>query len=237
MKVSIIDDDSLFCLKIEEVLSKMGYTFCGKAHSYNEGLEMIKSSVPDIVICDIRIGQNNTGIDLANEVKDLLIPFVFVTAYSERDVYESARQYKLSKFIVKPFDMLTLQGILDDLSKDVIRFTVNKSIRCNTLFIRKNNIFEKIDLDSIDYLYSEGNYITLFVGDNHYLLKYSLSKILESSLFQRFTRIHRSYAIHSHKLQTVDFSKKMLSVGLEKELPFGRTYVKDVRQLMSINPQ
>ena len=233
MKVSIIDDDSLFCLKIEELLGRMDYTFCGKAHSYSEGLDMIKSSLPDIVICDIRIGENKTGIDLANEVKDLLIPFVFVTAYSERDVYVSARQYQLSKFIVKPFDMLTLQGILDDLFKDVIRFTANKSIRGNTLFVRKNNIFEKIDLDSIDYLYSEGNYITLNVGETEYLLKYSLSKLLESSKFQRFTRIHRSYAIHSHKLQKVDFSNKLLSIGSDKELPFGRTYVKDVRELMS----
>ena len=210
-----------------------GYNFIGETRSYNTAIKDINKYHPDIVIIDIRLDGEYTGIDLAKELSDKAVSIIFVTAYSDQEVYKASKQYQGSKFIVKPFDVLTLNGLLDDISEDVVKLSSTQTIKNDSLFIRKNNVFEKILFRDLDYFYSEGNYITFFTLGKKYVLKYSLSKLLKHKRFDTFVRVHRSYAVHKDKVETVNFSDKLLTVT-GTEIPFGRTYVKDVRELMNI---
>lgn len=233
-KVYVVDDDMLFGTELESMISSLeGFEFVGRSETFSEAVHSIRRIKPDILICDIRLDRDFTGIDLATEIKSLEIPIIFATAYSDFSVYNNSKAFAHSKFIVKPFDKLTLAGMLDEIVDEQIKLSVNDSIRNDMLYVRKNKVFEKVMLEDIDYLYSEGNYITLFHEKKKFILKYSLSKLLEVPKFDRFVRIHRSYAVHHTKVSSVDLTNKQVTIK-ETRLPFGRTYVKNVKGLMRL---
>lgn len=233
MKIFIIDDDPIYSLEIESILSQIGYELAGKADSYEDALIGIKASSPDVVICDIRLDNDYSGLDLANKVVNMALPFIFMTAYSDEEVYRNTRAYPNSKFIVKPFDKLTLKGMLDDLKNEIIEFSPGKKMIGSTLFIRKNNVFKKTELADIEYLFSEGNYITLHSNEKKHILKYSLSRLQKLNIFDRFIRIHRNYAVNKMKIESVSFADKILVTKEGMSLPIGRTYTKPLKVLIS----
>ena len=234
MRIVVVEDDHFFSLKLESMLESLSdYEFVSRASSIEDARRDINKFNPDIVIADIRLQDKSTGIDLAKEFIDRSLSFIFVTAFSDEKVYNQSKRFVGSKFIVKPFDILTLKGLLDDISSSILKLSSALTVKDESLFIKKSNVYERVQLNELNYFYSEGNYITFFSDKNKYILKYSLSKLLEIPKFSQFVRVHRSYAIHRDKLESVNFSTKLLSVA-GAELPFGRTYVKDVRDLMDI---
>lgn len=218
------------------MIAAINYTYLGAVSAFDTSITLIRTEMPDVVISDIRLGDNKTGIDLAHAVSDLDIPFVFITAYSDAAVYEDSKGYEKSKFLVKPFDKLTLKSILDSLTADNIELSSGKKIIDKVLYIKRNNEYEKVALESINYIYSEGNYIKLFGDDEEYTLKYSLSKLLELSKFENFIRVHRSYAVNKGRVLKINFSDKIITIQ-NVEIPFGRTYSKDVRSLMEFQTE
>lgn len=237
MKVFVVEDDPIFSLKLESMLAQLAdYEYVGKAASLVSARKGISKLAPDIVICDVRLQEDASGIDLATEFEDKAICFIFVTAFSDEGVYDKSKELTCSKFIVKPFDILTLKGLLDDIKKGIVKLSATQSVLDNTLFIKKNNVFQKVLLSDLNYFYSEGNYITFFCDKKKYILKYSLTKLLQIPKFADFERIHRSYAVHKRKIENINFAEKLVSVS-GVELPFGRTYVKSVRSLMDVKFQ
>ena len=106
-------------------------------------------------------------------------------------------------------------------------------VRNGYLFLKKNNIFKKINLLDVSFMYSEGNYSSIVIDEKKYLIKFSLSKLLTLDQFECFVRIHRNYAVLKHEILSVDFAAKQLTTKYQT-LPFGRTYVKDIRRVMNI---
>lgn len=234
MNVYVVEDDLSCSVKLEAMLESIGdYQLSGISNSYSKAVNEIKRCNPDIVIADIRLDGASSGIDLAQELVDRAISFIFVTAFSDETAYKATKKYAGSKFIVKPYDVLTLKGLLDDINQDIVKLSKNKTIKSDSIFIKKNNVFEKIFLNDLDYMYSEGNYITFFANNKKFVIKYSLSKLLQLKRFQTFVRVHRSYAVHMDKIDAINFSEKQLTIAGAK-IPFGRTYAKNVRGLMTL---
>lgn len=230
----MVEDDAIYLVQLESMLARLdNCEQVGSSNSYASAIKEINKSNPDIIIADIRLEGEHSGIDLAEELHNKAIAFIFVTAFSDEAVYKACKKYLCSKFIVKPFDVLTLKGLIDDISENIIKLSSTQIIKDDSLFIRKNNVFEKISIKDLDYFYSEGNYITFFMMTKKFVLKYSLSKLLKLNKFDSFVRVHRSYAVHKNKVDTVNFSDKLLSVA-GMQIPFGRTYAKDVRKLMNL---
>ncbi len=110
-KILIVDDDI-------EVLKALGKTFTTilpgylllTATSGNEGLNMVKTQNPDVVLVDVRLGEES-GMDLVKEFhthssqKWRKSPrFIVITAYSDKKIMQEAfEKYKVDNFLVKPF--------------------------------------------------------------------------------------------------------------------------------------
>ena len=234
MKIYIVDDDVSFGVELEMKIKQIGYELCGISNSFEHACIAIPNVKPDIILCDIRLDKNKSGVDLAKHLQSLHIPMVFITAYSDESTYNEIKEFCSSfKYLVKPFDKLSLKSILDDLHAETIQLYSNNYLRGEYLYIKKNHLFERITLSDILYLNSEGNYTTLILPQSKFIIKYSLSKLLKIDKFYLFLRIHRNYAVNKHKIKSVNFSNRILSIGT-KELPFGRTYTKNIRSLMDM---
>jgi DNA-binding NtrC family response regulator len=103
LKVLIVEDQFVEADSLSIILRKEGYEINGIANSVDMAVKMIEKSKPDIVLVDVFLKGNLTGIDLARMLDKKNIPFIFLTANSNSITMEKALATKPFGFLVKPF--------------------------------------------------------------------------------------------------------------------------------------
>src|ERR1700750_557247 len=103
LKVLIVEDQFLEADSLSIILRNEGYAIHGIAKSVDEAIKLIDKSKPDIVLVDVFLKGNQTGIDLARMLDKKNIPFIFLTANSNSITMEEALATKPFGFLIKPF--------------------------------------------------------------------------------------------------------------------------------------
>ena len=103
-KIMVVDDEVVIALRLQQRLTTMGFDITGVAHSGEEAVEKARRLRPDLILMDIMIPGKLDGIAAAKIVKDELgIPVVFLTAFSEDNIIDRAKQAEPYGYILKPF--------------------------------------------------------------------------------------------------------------------------------------
>ena len=102
-RVLIAEDEALIRLDLSEMLREEGYDVVGEAGDGQEAVELAEALRPDLVIMDVKMPRRD-GIDAASEIAAKRIaPIVILTAFSQRDLVEKARDAGAMAYLVKPF--------------------------------------------------------------------------------------------------------------------------------------
>ncbi len=102
-RVLVAEDDSLIRMDLIEMLREEGYDVVGEAPNGQVAVELTETLKPDLVIMDIKMPVRD-GIDAATEIAEKrLAPVVMLTAFSQRDFIEKARDTGADDYLVKPF--------------------------------------------------------------------------------------------------------------------------------------
>ncbi|GAA0554442.1 sigma 54-interacting transcriptional regulator [Chitinophaga japonensis] len=102
-KVLIVEDEYIVANDLRLILQKAGYQVCGIAASVPEALDIIAQHHPGLVLLDIYLKGKLTGIDLAQQLREQHIAFVYLSANSNQEVLEAAKATQPYGFLVKPF--------------------------------------------------------------------------------------------------------------------------------------
>ena len=102
-KILIVEDQFVEADYLRLMLEQAGYSITGIARSVPQAQEMIKKERPDFVLVDIFLKGKLTGIDLAKQLGEANIPFVYLSANSNEDVLMAAKATQPYGFLVKPF--------------------------------------------------------------------------------------------------------------------------------------
>lgn len=104
-RVLIAEDEALIRLDLAEMLREEGYDVVGEAGDGQEAVELAEQLKPDLVIMDVKMPRRD-GIDAAAEIASKRIaPIVVLTAFSQRDLVERARDAGAMAYLVKPFSI------------------------------------------------------------------------------------------------------------------------------------
>ena len=107
-RVIIAEDEALIRLDLSEMLRDEGYDVVGEAGDGQEAVELAERLNPDLVIMDVKMPRRD-GIDAAAEIAAKRIaPIVVLTAFSQRDLVEKARDAGAMAYLVKPFSITDL---------------------------------------------------------------------------------------------------------------------------------
>ena len=102
-RVVIAEDEALIRLDLAEMLREEGYDVVGEAADGQEAVELAESMKPDLVIMDVKMPRRD-GLDAAAEIAAKRIaPIVILTAFSQRELVEKARDAGAMAYLVKPF--------------------------------------------------------------------------------------------------------------------------------------
>ena len=102
-RVVIAEDEAIIRLDLKETLEEEGYDVVGETGRGDEAVELVKDLEPDLAILDVRM-PGLDGLAAAREISTTKKSAVFIlTAYSQRDLIEQARDAGALAYLVKPF--------------------------------------------------------------------------------------------------------------------------------------
>jgi DNA-binding NtrC family response regulator len=102
-KILVVEDKFVEADYLRLMLTRAGYEVTGIAHSVVQAQEMVKNEKPDFVLLDIFLKGKLTGIDLAKQLAEENIAFVYLSANSNEEVLNAAKATQPYGFLVKPF--------------------------------------------------------------------------------------------------------------------------------------
>lgn len=103
-RILIVEDEAVVAENLEMAISDVGYDVVGRAASADDAINAAIEHKPDLILMDIVLIGNKTGIDASYEIKQKLdIPIIFLTAYSDLEFVDRAKNTEPYAYIVKPF--------------------------------------------------------------------------------------------------------------------------------------
>ena len=130
-KILIVEDQFIEAKSLNVILINAGYSTCSIARSVTAALSIIEKEKPDLVLVDIFLQGEGTGIDLGKILNEKNMAFVYLSANSNRQILEEAKPTKPYGFMVKPFRAKDVLIMLDV-----------------ALYLHKNRQAEKINIPS-----------------------------------------------------------------------------------------
>ena len=103
-RVVIAEDEALIRLDLAEMLGEEGYDVVAQAGDGQRAVELVEEHRPDLVVLDVKMPKLD-GISAAERIAaQRIAPVVILTAFSQRDLVERAREAGAMAYLVKPFD-------------------------------------------------------------------------------------------------------------------------------------
>ncbi len=103
LRVLVVEDEALIRMDLVEMLGEEGYAVAGEAADGEQAVALARELAPDLVIMDVKMPKVD-GITAAGQiVEERIAPVVMLTAFSQRDLIERARDAGAMAYLVKPF--------------------------------------------------------------------------------------------------------------------------------------
>ena len=114
-RIIIADDESLIRRDLREMLTDQGYLIIAEASDGRTAVQLARKLKPDLVIMDIRFeGDDFDGIDAARVLtSEDIAPVLLLSAYSQRDLVERAKEAGVVGYLVKPFSEADLAPAIE----------------------------------------------------------------------------------------------------------------------------
>jgi len=103
-RVLVAEDEALIRLDLVELLEGEGYRVIGQAGDGEEAVALAREAKPDLVVMDVKMPKMD-GITAASIIaEERIAPVVMLTAFSQRELVDRAREAGAMAYVVKPFD-------------------------------------------------------------------------------------------------------------------------------------
>ena len=204
----IIEDEVPVAKSLETLLNlNQDVEFKGMAHDITAGEELIRKVNPDVVFCDIQLGNKSTGFDLIERFSNPKFKLIFVTAFNEYAI--KAFKYNAIDYLLKPIDQEELQFSIarakkniqendaENQLKSLMEMMAKKKEKPKKLLFKTSEQIRAVDLEDIIRLESESNYTSVFLkGGKKLLVSKALKEYSDLLEDRNFFRAHQSHLIN-----------------------------------------
>jgi two-component system, LytTR family, response regulator LytT len=233
--ILIVEDEVIIARDLAQTLTKLGYTVAGHCVKGEDVVEMVEDKMPDIILMDIMLKGNMTGIDAAKEIrKKFQIPVVYLTAYSDEDSIGRANTSGPSGYLVKPFKANDLRATIETAlyrfneelklrkQNEMLYHLVQNKESKDILFVKSSFQLVKVIMKDILYVEALKDYVTLHTISGKYIIRSTMKSIQEKLPSEYFVRVHRSFIVRIDKIISIDHTKVILEYN--KDVPVGGLY-------------
>ncbi len=112
--ILVVEDERIVSKDLQLTLRTLGYTICGAAYNAREALEQALTTSPDVILMDIMLNDELTGIDVATTIRSHKdIPIIYLTAYTDDAILQKAGITQPFGYILKPFTERELRTAIE----------------------------------------------------------------------------------------------------------------------------
>jgi DNA-binding LytR/AlgR family response regulator len=221
MNILIVEDDLVLGIQLEESIEGLGYPTPKIANNYQDAEKLIETEYFDLVILDIELGEGKNGLDLAEKLAPLNIPFIVLTSHVSEIYYEQAKQYKNTLFLQKPANAFTLDS--------AVKLLQSQS-RSTTQFIRDGLRGAVVAIDEIIFIQVEGNYTNVQTATRRHAFRQSLVAFKKRLPSKDFIQVHGNYIVQKKYIKQINTDKNQIVLE-NHTLPLSRRMKKEINTI------
>lgn len=110
-RVLVIEDEPIIAMDLEALVRDMGHSITGVAATHDEAVAMADADAPGLILADIQLADNSSGIDAVREIlARFSVPVIFITAFPERLL--TGTRPEPTFMITKPFQRSTVAAAI-----------------------------------------------------------------------------------------------------------------------------
>ncbi|ASS49917.1 MAG: hypothetical protein A3D31_10080 [Candidatus Fluviicola riflensis] len=210
MKILIVEDDPLVADDLKDKLEQLQYRITGVAESYDLALESIRSNKPDLVLLDIELKGELTGIDLSEELNKHAIQFIYLSSIQDLNTYHKAKDTGPLKNLAKPIDLVNLRNALLDIETQM----ATPKQELIHFFTDKDRVRKRIEPDQIVYLEGARSYCDVYFQDNtRSTLSTNMGNVVKKLNHPDLIQISRFHYINRKHIKQIRGNEVQLTVG------------------------
>lgn len=241
IKVLLVEDDWIIAKEISYNLQDLGFEIAGHFDNAEEAYRQVKTLLPDLVILDIDLSGEMTGIELAAQLKkEGNTPFIFLTALADSQTVEKAKLAEPYAYLVKPVSTETLYSTIEITLHNATRrhaiipgaaASIHDNLTFDdSIFVKNKKRLDKVLLKDIFWVEAYDIYAMIKTGNGQYLVSHSLKAVEEKFPSSHFIRVHRSFLVNKDKIDAMEESELIIS---DNRIPIGKTYREELMNRLS----
>ena len=226
----MIEDEPIIRQEICASLEEIGYAVAGVSDNAVDGLKKVLEVLPDAVLLDIKLSGVEDGIWLAHQInKQLNIPLIFITSYSDQDTLNSVKLERPHGYVLKPFTTEALRAAIEiglarhrTLDAALVTTATGKKLDCQNVFVKTFEGWTNVPVSDIEYIETGDNYTFLHLtNQKRLIIRLSLKSFVSKMQDADVLRCHRRYAINLSKIRSINQNQIKLTHDL---IPIGDTF-------------
>lgn len=246
MNILVVEDESIVAKDIQVCLKKLGYEVVGVCSSGEDAVEKANETNPDLVMMDIMLKGEMSGIDAAAEIrKEMDIPVIFLTAYTDRDTVDKAKETEPYGYIIKPFKEIDIQTAIEialykhskekvvKKERDFYYNLVEKQDSADMIFVKANQRLVKIRYVDIYFIEALKDYVVINTLERRYTIHSTMKDIERKMPDKDFVRVHRSFIVRIDKIKEIDHANVVMD-NEKKVIPVGGSYKELLQERLNL---
>lgn len=221
VRIYIVEDEPLITATIEVALKKNGYTIVGDSDNTADAIREITLFQPDLVLIDIRLDTEESGIEVAHELDKLKIPYFYLTSQTDPNTLLKVKNTNPLGYIVKPFTEAGLRSSVE------VGWSSYEKSEPEYLVFTTDGIKHRLNQEQILYLKAFDNYCYIYTETGRYLVPKTLKYLSGKLNPEKFFKIHRSYRVNISHISSVGNTTVWLE---ETEVPLARNFKKNLQK-------
>lgn len=234
--VLVVEDEAIVAKDIQNSLKKLGYSVPSVENTGEDAIESAGKHRPDLVLMDIMLKGEISGIDAAEQIKNRYqIPVIFLTAYADESTLSKAKVTEPYGYIIKPFKEIDLHTSIEmalykhgkeqevrkerDLYSSIV---LDKSSE-DCIFVKSNSRLVKVRTKDIYYVEALKDYVIIFTKEGKYTVHSTMKDMLAKLSGSEFLRVHRSFIVRVDKIMAIEQNNVVVE-DEKKVIPVGGSY-------------
>lgn len=235
--ILVVEDEAIVSKDIQQSLKKLGYNIVGSSATGEKAIELAMEHKPDLVLMDIMLKGEMSGIEAAEKIKESLnIPVIYLTAYADENTLSKAKVTEPYGYIIKPFKEIDLHTSIEmalykhSKEREVIKerdflysLVENKDGAEGVIFVKSNARLVKVKTNAILFVEALKDYVVINTAEARYTIHSTMKEIERKLPHKEFQRIHRSFIVRIDKIVAIE-QPNIIIEGGKKILPIGGSY-------------
>ena len=250
IKILIVEDNVIIADDMQIMLEEIGYKIIDNVIAYEQAEKVLKTNKVDLVLIDIILASDKTGIDLGKHIRvNYNFPFIFVTSNSDKATVENAKSVKPNGYLVKPFEQQDLYTSIEIalsnfnysektdsqsnsgkvLYEQDDKPTSNAVLR-DSIFVKKQHLYYRILFADIQFIKADNVYLEVHTSNKKFLVRSPLKEYLKKLPNNKFYRSHKSYIVNIDCIEAVNSRDVMIN---DKLIPISKEFKKFIISVMN----